>query len=60
MPSYLPLYKYMPYMEIIDHVETALANKGKAIDAIVSAQDYIEQHYAPDVIAQDWLKVLEE
>ena len=60
MPSYLPLYKYMPYLEIIDHVETALANKDKAIEAIVSAQDYIEQHYAPDVIAQDWLKVLEE
>ena len=59
MPSYAPLYKFMPYMDIPAHIEIALSNKDKAIQSIIMGQAYIEKHYSPEVVAQQWIKVLE-
>lgn len=59
MPAYLPFHSWMPQHKLISHGLAWLMQNQANIPRLISdAQSYIEQHYAPAVIASQWESLL--
>lgn len=58
LPSYEQFSRFFPLGEIPEHIEYALVDEAKSLDAVRAAQDYIRNRYSPRTIAKQWLEVI--
>jgi hypothetical protein len=58
LPSYEPFAEFFPLGDIPAQIDWALSNPTEALTKISLAQSYIKQHYSPEKIGRDWLRVI--
>lgn len=60
LPSYEPFAQFFPLGDIPAQIDWALSHPTEALNQISLAQTYIKQHYSPEKIGRDWLRVLND